>query len=103
MITKTTEKFIMAKKKITSFDISLASEDDRLKLQDAIREWSGSKTRDEAEKDHKKDIYETLITSVEIPQKMFTDLAKMYHKQNKDEVSVKNDVLISTYEKVFKE
>jgi len=93
----------MAKKKITTFDISLASEDDRLKLQDACREWSGSKLRDEAEKDHKADIYDTLITSVEIPKKQFTDLAKMYHKQNKDEVAVKNEALIELYEKVFKE
>jgi hypothetical protein len=84
-----------------SFDISLASSDDRNKVQDAVREASGCLLRKEAENDLYKDIFDTLIDSVEMTRKEFNFLVKTYHLQNKDQVTAENEHKISLYETVF--
>lgn len=54
---------------------------DRTKILNAIKEWSNSATRAEAEKDLQKNIVGDLSDEVGIDKKYINKLAVMYHKQ----------------------
>lgn len=59
---------------------------DRNKIRDAMKEISGSFTRVESERDFVNDVLDRLEEEYELPKKEMRKLAKIYHKQNVNEV-----------------
>lgn len=76
---------------------------DREDLENAIKEAAGSLLRAESERDLRKEIAKRVKDDLEIKPALFNSLTKMYHKQNKEEIQNKTDVMVSMYETVFKD
>lgn len=55
---------------------------DKLKLTAALKEMSMSMTRVDAEKDLQKNIKNDVCKELDLSKKVFSKLAKTYHKQN---------------------
>lgn len=73
-----------------------SSPEDRKNIANAIKEISNAMTRAEAERDHIKEILNDLEEKYEMPKKEMRKVARIYHKQNineiKDEMSDIEDV-----------
>lgn len=80
-----------------------SSSADRKAIENALKEISSSYTRIEAEKDLVKDILQTIQDNQKIPKKYMRKLAKIYHKQNFQEVQQELDDISSLYETVTKQ
>lgn len=70
---------------------TVVSEDNRKKIQDALKEMSESMTRVEAEKDFQKEIAERMLTECMVPKKDFNKLAKIYHASTLAQEASKNE------------
>lgn len=63
-----------------------SNEVDRKTIKNAVSEISASWTRVEAERDHVNSILEKLEEEFELPKKEMRKVARIYHKQNLNEV-----------------
>jgi len=77
-----------------------SSPEDRRAIKNALQEISNSLTRIEGERDLIKDILQTVQDNQNIPKKYVRKLAKIYHKQNYNEVQQEQDDLETLYETV---
>ena len=73
---------------------------DRTKILNAIKEWSNSATRAEAEKDLQKNIVGDLSDEVGIDKKFLNKLATMYHKQTFAQFQSEVEEIEELYESV---
>lgn len=73
---------------------------ERKKVMNALGEISASMTRIEAEKDLIKNILTTIEDECSIPKKATSKLAKIYHKQNFNEVQQEQEELETLYETI---
>jgi hypothetical protein len=73
---------------------------DKLKLLGAIKDMSTSMTRQDAEKDYQKNLKNDICKELEVDKKVFSKLAKTYHKQNFDDEVAANDEFEKLYENV---
>ena len=62
------------------------SEEDRKRIRDAMEEISNSYTRTEAERDFVKEAINNLAEDVDIPKNILRKMARIYHKQNMQDV-----------------
>jgi hypothetical protein len=75
---------------------------DKLKLVAALKDFSTSLTRVEAERDLQKTLRNDICEELQLNKKVFTKLAKTYHKQNfADEVAT-HEEFEQLYESVSK-
>jgi hypothetical protein len=75
---------------------------DKLKLVAALKDFSTSLTRVEAERDLQKTLRNDICEELQLNKKVFTKLAKTYHKQNfADEVAT-HEEFEQLYETVSK-
>ena len=66
----------------------------------ALKEWSNSAVRVEAEKDLQKSIIDDLADKVEIEKKYLNKLAMMYHKQNFAQFQQEREEIEELYESI---
>ena len=81
--------------------VSLTDEQKK-KLQDAIREISNSMLRGEAERDLIREIVKEQSAELQIPKKTITKIAKTYHKQNLTQEIADHEDFVELYDKVVK-
>lgn len=79
-----------------------SSQEDKKKIRQALQEISESLTRMEAERDLIKDILQTVEDNYKIKKKYTRRLAKVYHKQNFNQVQQDQQDLETLYESVTK-
>ena len=79
-----------------------SSPEDKKKIRQALQEISDSLTRMEAERDLIKDILQTVEDNYKIKKKYTRRLAKVYHKQNFNQVQQDQQNLETLYESVTK-
>jgi DNA repair ATPase RecN len=77
-----------------------SSSDDRKKIREALQEISNSLTRIEAERDLIKEILQNIEDRFELPKKYTRKVAKIFHKQNMNEVKAENERLETIYKTV---
>lgn len=88
------------KKEVTM--LSKMTPNDKLKLVAALKDMSTSMTRVDAERDLQKNIKNDISKELDLSKKVFSKLAKVYHKQNfADEVATHQE-FESLYEEVTK-
>lgn len=78
------------------------TDDQKKKLQGAIREISNSMTRTEAERDLIREIVKEQSAELQIPKKIISKIAKTYHKQNLTQEVADHEEFVEMYEKVTK-
>lgn len=66
----------------------------------ALKEWSNSAVRVEAEKDLQKNIIEDLSDKVDIEKKYLNKLATMFHKQNFAQFQQEREEIEELYESI---
>jgi hypothetical protein len=74
---------------------------DRDVIVNALKEWSNSAVRVEAEKDLQKNIIEDLSDKVDIEKKYLNKLATMYHKQNFAQFQQEREEIEELYESII--
>lgn len=79
-----------------------SSPEDKKKIRQALQEISDCLTRMEAERDLIKDILQTVEDNYKIKKKYTRRLAKVYHKQNFNQVQQDQQDLETLYESVTK-
>ena len=79
-----------------------SSPEDKKKIRQALQEISDSLTRIEAERDLIKDILQTVEDNYKIKKKYTRRLAKVFHKQNFNQVQQDQQDLETLYESVTK-
>ena len=67
----------------------------------ALKEWSNSAVRVEAEKNLQKNIIEDLSDKVDIEKKYLNKLATMYHKQNFAQFQQEREEIEELYESII--
>jgi hypothetical protein len=72
----------------------------RKAVYDALREISNSMTRIEAERDLIKETINNIKDQYELPTKYTRKLAKIYHKQNFNEVKAEQEDIEALYETI---
>jgi hypothetical protein len=75
-----------------------SSPTDKQRIKDAMVEISNAMTRIEAERDFIKDAVAALEEDVGVPKKYIRKMAKIYHKQNLNEVRGEMDDVEALYE-----
>ena len=83
-------------------NIMVLTDDQKKKLQGAIREISNSMTRTEAERDLIREIVKEQSAELQIPKKIISKIAKTYHKQNLTQEVADHEEFVELYEKVTK-
>ena len=78
----------------------LSNPADRKAIYDALREISNSMTRMEAERDLIRETLNMVKDQYELPPKYTRKLAKIYHKQNFQEIKAEQAEVESLYEKI---
>ena len=63
-----------------------SSEEDRKRIRNAMEEISNSYTRVESERDFVKDAINALSEEVDVPKNILRKMARIYHKQNMQDV-----------------
>lgn len=82
--------------------LSKMTPNDKLKLVGALKEMSTSMTRVDAERDLQKNIKNDICKELDLNKKVFSKLAKTYHRQNfADEVATHQE-FETLYEEVTK-
>lgn len=76
----------------------LSNPADRKAVYDALREISNSMTRMEAEKDLISETLKSVKDKFELPPKYVRTLAKIYHKQNFNQIKEEQEEVESLYE-----
>lgn len=77
------------------------TQEDRNKVQKALREMSDSMTRVQAEKDLQKDIAQAILDDVGVPKKDFNKLARIYHASNLMEEAARNEEFMEFAEAIM--
>lgn len=77
-----------------------SSPEDLKRIKNAMQEISNSFTRIEAEKDFQKEALESLEEDVGIPKKYLRKMARIYHKQNMNQIKSEMETLDFLLEKV---
>ncbi len=85
---------------MTQLVTSLSNPADRKAVYDALREISNSMTRMEAERDLIKETLNAVKDKYELPTKYTRKLAKIYHKQNFNEVKTEQSEVETLYETI---
>jgi len=75
-----------------------SSPEDRKAIFDALREFSNSMTRIEAERDLIKEIINNTCENFELNKKTFRKMAKVYHKQNFNKEKEEHEEFETMYE-----
>jgi hypothetical protein len=70
-------------------------------IQEACKEISASMTRAEGEKDFQKEAIAELAEKTQIPKKFLNKIARLYHRQNRQEVEAEQDATVELYDKIF--
>jgi archaellum component FlaC len=84
-----------------STDVIVPSNPEDLKrIKDAMQEISNSFTRIEAEKDFQKEALVSLEEDVGIPKKYLRKMARIYHKQNMNQIKSEMETIDFLLEKV---
>jgi hypothetical protein len=73
---------------------------DREVILSALKEWSNSAVRVEAEKDLQKNIIDDLSDKVDIEKKYLNKLATMFHKQNFAQFQQEREEIEELYESI---
>lgn len=76
-------------------------DDEKKKLQSAIKEMSMSMTRVDAEKDLQKDIIQSAFDDTGIDKKYIRKLAMIYHKQSLTDFQTETEEVQNLYEDLF--
>lgn len=74
---------------------------DKETVKQALKEYSNSATRIEAEKDLQKNIIEELSDKVGIEKKYLNKLASMYHKQSFQQFQQETEEMEELYESII--
>jgi archaellum component FlaC len=77
-----------------------SSPEDLKRIKDAMQEISNSFTRIEAEKDFQKEALVSLEEDVGIPKKYLRKMARIYHKQNMNQIKSEMETIDFLLEKV---
>jgi hypothetical protein len=80
---------------------STITQEDRIKVQGALKEMSDSMTRVSAEKDLQKDIAQRMLDEVGVPKKDFNKLARIYHASNLMEEAARNEEFMEFAEAIM--
>lgn len=80
---------------------STITDEDRKKVQGALKEMSDSMTRVSAEKDLQKDIAQRMLDEVGVPKKDFNKLARIYHASNLMEEAARNEEFMEFAEAIM--
>jgi len=84
-----------------SNNVVIPSDDETKKrVRDALVEISNSMTRMDAERDLIKNILQDVDDDTGVPKKYIRKMARIYHKQNLNEVKAENDDVETLYETV---
>ena len=87
---------------IQTSEIIMPSDPESIKaIQDACKEISASMTRAEGERDFQKEAIAELAEKTEIPKKFIAKIAKLFHRQNRQEVEAEQDATVDLYDKIF--
>jgi hypothetical protein len=76
-------------------------DDEKKKLQGAIKEMSMSMTRVDAEKDLQKDIIQSAFDDTGVDKKYIRKLAMIYHKQSLTDFQTETEEVQNLYEDLF--
>lgn len=79
-----------------------SSPEDRRKVLEAMKEYSNSLTRIEAEKDFQKEVLDKIEEDFDLPKKYMRKVANIYHKQNLTEVVGQVNDIEDLYEALVK-
>ena len=74
---------------------------EREQIKKACKEYSNSKTRQQAESDFQKELFAKLLDEIGIPKKVSKKLADTYHKQTFVQQQVENEEYEALYETIF--
>ena len=77
-----------------------SSPEDLKRIKDAMQEISNSFTRIESEKDFQKEALASLEEDVGIPKKYLRKMARIYHKQNLNQIKSEMETIDFLLEKV---
>lgn len=80
---------------------STITQEDRTKVQNALREMSDSMTRVSAEKDLQKEIAQKMLDEVGVNKAAFNKLARIYHASNLMEEAAKNEEFMEFAEAIM--
>ena len=80
---------------------STITQEDRNKVQGALKEMSDSMTRVSAEKDLQKDIAQRMLDEVGVPKASFNKLAKIQHASNLMEEAARNEEFMEFAEAIM--
>ena len=87
---------------IQTSEIIMPSDPETIKvIQDACKEISASMTRVEGERDFQKEAIAELAEKTDIPKKFLNKIARLYHRQNRQEVEAEQDATVDLYDKIF--
>ena len=78
------------------------TEDQRGRLVKALKDASDSHVRSEAESEYLREVVKKIAEDLKIPKKLVNALAKVYHKQNFDEVVEENKQFEQLYKTAVK-
>jgi hypothetical protein len=78
------------------------SPEQKKELQGAVREISGSMTRQEAERDLIREIVKDQSSKHSIPKKIISKIAKTYHKQNLTQEIDDHEEFVELYDSITK-
>lgn len=77
-----------------------SDDETKKRVRDALVEISNSMTRMDAERDLIKNILQDVDDDTGVPKKYIRKMARIYHKQNLNEVKAENDDVETLYETV---
>lgn len=102
MVMKENKKTNYSKNKLENFfKMVVNNPNDRDVILKALKEWSNSAVRVEAEKDLQKSIIEDLSDKVDIEKKYLNKLATMYHKQTFAQFQQEREEIEELYESII--
>jgi len=77
------------------------NEEDLERLMGALKDMSNSMLRVEAERSLQKEVKDSVCEELDLNKKVFTRLAKTYHKQNYSEEVDNNDQFETIYQNII--
>lgn len=78
------------------------TEDQQGRLKKALKDASDSHMRQEAESEYLREVIKKIAEDLKIPKKLVNAMAKVYHKQNFDEVVAEHEQFEKLYKTVVK-
>lgn len=87
---------------IQTADINMPSDPAAIKMiKDTCLEISASMTRTEGEKTLQKEAIAELAEKVDIPKSYLSKIARLYHRQNREQVEAEQGATVELYDKIF--